>query len=133
MYLNCNKLESNYLKINNISKKDWDILLLLITNNYLILSTNYSKFNLTYKQYQNLINKLKLADVIKTIKGTIRLNPYLYLKSSCSIGLATILQQEYSGTVRKLLPDYIDSTGEVFCYSKYTHNKYRPKKISDFY
>ena len=129
-----NELESRYLKTNGITINDWNKLMLLMSNStYLKISNHYSKVDLTYNQYQKLIKKLKDADIIRYIKDALRLNPYLYLRCDCTEALARKLQHDYDGTERKPLQDFVDSTGEIFCYSKYTHNKYRPKRVSDCY
>lgn len=78
-----NQYEADYLLENNITLLDWSKLLELVGDSrYLKVSTDFTKVGLTKAQFEKLRAKLKKADIIKEVKGDLRVNPYFYLRNN---------------------------------------------------
>lgn len=53
------------------------------------IDTDYSKYNLTKTQFERLRAKLKNADIIREVKGELRVNPYFYLRNDATVADCT--------------------------------------------
>lgn len=127
-----NKVESNYLLQHGITLQDWDRLLDLIdTSLYLKVGDNYAAADLTEDKFKRLIYKFKKADLIKEVKGDLRLDPYFYTRNDTPDSVLGKLKKEWEGKCRDEYPDVTDEDGVIHIYDPKLRY-YREATVKDF-
>lgn len=127
-----NELESQYLLEHGITLTDWyKIIKLLGQSSFLKVSSDYEAAGFMLDQYKKLIAKLKKANLVKEIKGELRLDPYFYTRNDTPDSVLGKLKNQWDGICRDEYPDTTDEDGVIFIYdAKLRH--YRESTVKDF-
>jgi len=133
-----NLYESRYLIDYSISIKEYEKMLSFVGNSKYAkvnLPTNLSKTEL--RNLQKLIKKFKDADLVKEVKGELRLNPYFYLQPNLENSVIRKLQDDWDNPEPKKYvgDEFITNsiTGEVYkVWLEKQKLKFREANIEDF-
>ena len=114
-----NLYETNYLLDNGISMTDFQVILKSIgISKYSKLNTNYKSFGVKQKLWYKILKKFKDADLVKEVKGELRLNPYFYLQPNLETSVIRKLQDDWDNPEPKhhVGDEFITNpiTGEVY-------------------
>lgn len=133
-----NLYEANYLLDNGISMTDFQVILKSIGNSkYAKLNTNYESLNVKQKLWYKILKKFKDADLVKEVKGELRLNPYFYLQPNLENSVIKKLQDDWDNPEPKKYvgDEFITNpvTGEVYkVWLEKQKVKFREATIEDF-
>jgi hypothetical protein len=133
-----NLYESRYLIEYGISIKEYEKMLSYVANSKYAkvnLPTNLSKTDL--RNIQKLVKKFKDADLVKEVKGELRLNPYFYLQPNLENSVIKKLQNDWDSTEPKSYvgDEFITNpiTGEVYkVWLEKQKVKFREATMEDF-
>jgi len=133
-----NLYESRYLINYGISIKEYEKMLSYVG------SSKYAKVNLPttssktdLRNIQKLVKKFKDADLVKEVKGELRLNPYFYLQPNLETSVIRKLQDDWDNPEPKhyVGDEFITNpiTGEIYkVWLEKQKVKFREATVEDF-